>query len=192
MEYVTQAHLTANSHIGTTLPEDKPEHIIQLFCINPNGISITSQKKEFVELCQTMSAFQVDTFCTPKHNLDTHQHHIKRKLYDTAQQLFDHTKLSLSSSTIPSTSTFKPDGTLMTMQGATQARIMNTGTDPLRWWAYQTFVCKNHHKLTAVMAYQPCQQGHTQNTKICTLTVHAQQSSLLQQQGRHCTPQQPS
>ena len=26
MEYATQAHLTANGHIGTTLPEDKPEH----------------------------------------------------------------------------------------------------------------------------------------------------------------------
>ena len=42
MEYATRVHLTANSHIGTALPEDKPEPIFQLPCINNNGISITS------------------------------------------------------------------------------------------------------------------------------------------------------
>ena len=55
MEYATQAHLTANSHIGTTLPEDKPEHAFRLFCINPNGVCITSQKKSslnYPRLCQ--------------------------------------------------------------------------------------------------------------------------------------------
>ena len=84
----------------------------------------------------------IDIFCTPEHNLDTHQHHFKQNTYETAQQFFDHTKLTLCSSGIPSTSTFKPGRTLMTMQGATQARIMNAGTDLFRWWAYQTFVCK--------------------------------------------------
>ena len=31
----------------------------------------------------------------------------------------------------------------MTIQGAAQARIMNTVTDPFGWWEYQTFACKN-------------------------------------------------
>ena len=79
MEYATQVHLTTNSHIGTALPEHKPEHIFQLFYINPNGISITSQKNKSAELCQTMSAFQADRLCTPKHNLDTQQHCICMK-----------------------------------------------------------------------------------------------------------------
>ena len=115
---------------------------------------------------------------------------MKHTMYETTQQFFDHTNLMLSSSGIPSTTTFKPGKTLMTMQGATQARIMNTGGDPFGQWVYQTFECKNHHKLTIIMAYQPCQHDHTQNSNICTLTVHAQQMSLLQQQGRQCTPQQ--
>ena len=67
----------------------------------------------------------------------------------------------------------------MTMQGTTRARIMNTGTDPFGQWAYETFACKNHHKLTIITANLPCQQGCTQNTKICTLTIHAQQMNLL-------------
>ena len=78
----------------------------------------------------------------------------------------------------------------MTMQGATQARIMNTSTDPFGQWVYQTFVCKNYHQLIIITAYKPCQHSPTQNPKIVTLPIHAQQTSLLQQQGRHCTPQQ--
>ena len=179
MEYATQVHLNTNSHIGTALPEDKPEHIFQLFCINTNGISITSQKNKFTELWQTMSAFQVNRFCTPEHNLNTQQHCNKQTMYETAQKFFNCAKLVLSSCTIPSTSTIKPGRTQITMQGATQARIMNTGTDPFRWWVCQTFVCEHHHQLTIIMAYQPCQQNHTQNPNIHTLTIHAQQKSLI-------------
>ena len=150
------------------------------------------QKNEFAELCQTMQAFQVDVFCTPEHNLDTNQHHIKNKMHETTQKFFDHTKLTLASSTIPSTSTFIPGGTLMTMQGSMNAQIIHTGADPLGRWTYQTFACKNHHQLTIIMAYQPCHQSCTHNNNIHTLTMYTQQTSLLHQQARHCTPRQAS
>ena len=40
------------------------------------------------------------------------------------------------------------------------------------------------------MAYQSCQQDNSPHTIICTLTVHAQQTSILRQQGCTCTPRQ--
>ena len=145
------------------LLEDKPEHTYRLFCINLNGLSITMQKNGFAELCRTMQAFQVDTFSTPEHNLNTNQHHIKNQMHNTTQKFFEHIKLMLASSTIPSTSMFKPGGTLMTTQGSTNTRIIQISTNPLGRCTYQTFACKYHHQLTIIMAYQPCHQSHTKS-----------------------------
>ena len=58
-------------------------------------------------------------------------------------------------------------------------------------WTHQTLTCKNHHKLTIITAYQSCQHGNNSaRTKIHTLTVHAQQTSILRQQGCTCTSRQ--
>ena len=42
------------------------------------------------------------------------------------------------------------------------------------------------------MSYQSYQQGHSPQRKIHTLTVHAQQTSILREQGCTCTPRQAS
>ena len=39
IDYATQSHYQENIHIGNPLPEEKPEHVFWLFCVNPNGIS---------------------------------------------------------------------------------------------------------------------------------------------------------
>ena len=76
----------------------------------------------------------------------------------------------------------------MMSQGPITAQITATGTESMGQLTYQTLTCKHHHKLTIIMAYQPCQQGNSSQTKIHTLTVHAHQKSLLRQQGCTCSP----
>ena len=57
-------------------------------------------------------------------------------------------------------------------------------------WSYHTYSCKNFRRLTIASVYQPCTQQVLENGRVRTLTVTAQHTSLLQQQGRHETPRQ--
>ena len=57
-------------------------------------------------------------------------------------------------------------------------------------WSYHTYSCQNLCRLTITSVYQPCNQRVTDCGHVRTLTVTAQHTSLLRQQGRHETPRQ--
>ena len=57
IDYTTQSNYQENTHIANPLPEENPEHIFQLFCVNPNKISIMQYKNLFTEICHTVPAF---------------------------------------------------------------------------------------------------------------------------------------
>ena len=60
IDYATQSNYQEHIHIGNPLPEENPEHIFQLLCVNPNGISVTQHKNKFAEICHTVACFLVD------------------------------------------------------------------------------------------------------------------------------------
>ena len=121
LKYATQTRITINTHIGTTLPEAKPD----------NSLCISKYTNEFSEICHTTAIFSVDTLCITEHNLDTSHHTSHQKLYQTAQTIYDHTKLTPASSSIPATNSSKPGGTLMLSQGPITSQITTTGTNPM-------------------------------------------------------------
>ena len=182
--------LNTNSIIGTPLPKDKPDNVFCLLCRNPNGFSIGPCGGDFIDYCKEVCQFQVDTSCLYKHNLDSHNHKVRNILYKTTQCTFDHLKLTIASSSILATSTFKPGGTMILMQGLSIGRLISSGQDEMGHWSYHTYSCENFHRLTIASVYQPCTQRVLKNGLVRTLTVTAQHTSLLRQQGRHETPQQ--
>ena len=117
IDYATQSNYQENTHIRNPLPEEKSEHIFWLFCINPNGISVTQHNNEFAEICHTMACFSVDMICLTEHNLHTSHHTTCQCLHQTTKTTFDHTKPNFVSSPIPSPTLFKPGGTIMMSQG---------------------------------------------------------------------------
>ena len=119
-------------------PQGKPEHIFQLFYVNPNGISVMKHKSEFIEIYHTMTCFLVHMICLTEHNLDTSHHTTHQQIYQTAKNTFNHTRLNFASSPIPSTALFKPGGTIMMSQVPITAQITATGTDSIGGWTYQT------------------------------------------------------
>ena len=116
INYATQSNSQENTHIRNP-PEENPEHIFCLFCVNPHGISITQHKNEFIEICHTMASSSVNMICLTDHNLDTSHHTTHQCLHQTTKTTFDHTKLNFASSPIPSKTSFKPGGTIMMSQG---------------------------------------------------------------------------
>ena len=57
-------------------------------------------------------------------------------------------------------------------------------------WSYHTYSCKNFRQLTIASIYQPCNQQVTDSEHVQTLTVTAQHTSILRQQGCNETPRQ--
>ena len=77
---------------------------------------------------------QADTLCLYEHNLNSYNHAVKNILYKTTQHAFDHSKLT-ASSPIPATSTFKPGGTMILMQGSCIGRLILSGHDEMGRWS---------------------------------------------------------
>ena len=75
-------------------------------------------------------------------------------------------------------------------QGSCIGRLILSGHDEMGWWSYHTYCCKTFHRLTIASVYQPCNQQVLDRGHVRALTVTAQHSSLLRQQGRHETPRQ--
>lgn len=96
----------------------------------------------------------------------------------------------MTSSSVPSQTSFKPGGTLLITSGSTTGRVITQTSDSLGRWSTQTFTCKSSQHLTIITAYQPCLQPIVTGTKIHTLTTTAQQSSILCQQGQLITPRE--
>ena len=69
-------------------------------------------------------------------------------------------------------------------------RLISSRHDEMGCWSYQTYSCKNFRRLTIASVYQPCNQRVTNSGRIQTLTVTAQHTSILRQQGCTKTPRQ--
>ena len=79
---------------------------------------------------------------------------------------------------------------MILMQGSCIGRPILCGHDEMGRWSYHMYSCKNFCRLTIASVYQPCDQRVTDCGCVRTLTVTAQHTSLLRQQGRHETPRQ--
>ena len=55
-------------------------------------------------------------------------------------------------------------------------------------WSYQYLSCKDNRYLVVISAYQPCKQEIKESGLIKTLTVTAQQHSILDLDNRYITP----
>ena len=145
--------------------EQKPENTYCLFCVRHNGITMMTTHNDFNEIYYTLNSYSVDTACISKHNLDPHNHSVKQQIYQTCNHQYHHSKVSMASTSIPSTTTFKSGGTLMLSQGLVTAQITHQHTDPWGRWCYQTFSYKNYIKLSVFTAYQPCLSSNSDENK---------------------------
>jgi hypothetical protein len=99
--------LIDNNYIGTPLPDDKPDNIFRLFFSNVNGIT-TGHGGNFHEYMEEMKRFSADAICLAEINLDTHNHAVKRYIFDTTRNIFNHSRLALASSATDFSSPIPP------------------------------------------------------------------------------------
>ena len=182
-------NISQNNYIGNKIDETKSDETFRIYCGNPNGLNLGRSGGDWTEYCEQVKRLSVDALCLFEVNLDTQKSAVKRKLYDTCQNVFkDHHRLAVASSSVPSTSAYKPGGTLCLTMGNASGRVLETGSDPMGRWSYQTLSCKDGRNMTIISAYQVCEQAASNNGKKRTLTASAQQRSILRQQNRSLSP----
>jgi len=171
--------LKANIPIGDML-QKKPPNTIRIYCQNPNGLRLDRQGGKLTQLCQVAREVQADVFGVTEHNLDTTQYQVRTIAHDTIRCEIDHAEHVLASSPIPSTSFFKPGGTMLLSRGSINSRLHSSGSDALGRWVHQTYTGRNGCQVTIVVAYQVCNKTPSQRGRT---TAAAQQESLLRQRG---------
>jgi exonuclease III len=169
-------NLQSNGLIGDELLE-KPDHITRIYALNVNGLQLDARGGKFRELCTMAMAIRADITCFSEHNLDTTKHYVNSICQDTAQ-IMETPRLTLSSSSNPATTIFKPGGTGIITHGSLASRLRDKGVDPLGRWTYQTFTGKAGKQFTVITCYQACV-----TTTKGTNTAYTQQLALLRLQG---------
>ena len=120
-------NLTENKYIGQPITEEKGKDVYRLYAGNPNGVKIGPKGGEYGEYLEEMKRMKSDTTCLFEVNLDTLKHEIRENLFKTTRNIFDHNRLNISSSSVPSKHDYKPGGTLIMTQGNFKGRVIDSG-----------------------------------------------------------------
>ena len=132
----TLTNIQLNKFMGTPFKTPKPTNTLRVHAGNPNGIRVRKTTNNYAEYLQTMKTIETDCILLYEINFDTQKPAVKKALHDTTRQNYDFSRLTFSSSSIPSTHHFKPGGTLLLLQGNTTGRVTEKGGDDFGRWCY--------------------------------------------------------
>ena len=121
-------------HYGGPIGTPPSDGSIRFSGINPNGIPLHSASNVFKHSQDQMIYVQ----CYSEINLDTNKSHVIQKLNSGAKTCDNQAKTIWGSSVLPSTSTYKPGGTGITVLGKTARRCISTKRDDLGRWTRMT------------------------------------------------------
>ena len=180
--------LRTNDPWGDQINTEKPPGITRVYCQNVNGIRYEKDGGQFREMCTILQEVQADVLCIQEHNLDTTQHQIRQTLQQTAHKHWQRSRLTIASSPISFSGTWKPGGTAILSTGSITGRITASCSDEWGRWSYHTFQGQQRRKLTIITIYQVVEKFTTNKEQY---TTAAQQRSLLIRQGdAHLQPRQ--
>jgi hypothetical protein len=126
-----------------------------------------------------MEAIQADIFAFIETKLDCSNSIVKSLLQRAKSRVWNHCKLSTSSSITPWHSLHKPGGTLLGVTGPLVGCIKTSFSDDLGRWTGVELLGRDGRSLVIICAYQVCQKSG----KTGTYTFYSQQVALLRQKG---------
>lgn len=178
--FLRPENLRNNRHFGHQLQAKLSQHT-RIYCQNVNGLKLDQEGGDFTELCFLIKEVQADITGITEHNVDATKHYVNHLLFDNLRRkLKVRSKMTVGTTPITSANVYKPGGTLTISSGNITSRHVESGSDALGRWTYQTFSCGHQGSFTVVTAYQVCDKSETQKGRS---TAAAQQESLLRQRG---------
>jgi hypothetical protein len=126
-----------------------------------------------------MHSIKADIFGFAETKLDCHNPTIRSLLHQAKSKVWNHCKLSTSSSQTAWPTLHKPGGTLLGITGPLVGRIKSSFSDDLGRWTGMELLGRDGRSLVIICAYQVCQKSGQAGT----FTAHSQQVSILRRRG---------
>jgi hypothetical protein len=104
-------NLRRNQSWGDSLTDKTHDYVIRIYAQNINGMRINKDGGQYKEICKIITEVKADIFCFQEHNLDTTQYEVKNILHETTNKQWQRARLTISSSPIQFSGTWKPGGT---------------------------------------------------------------------------------
>jgi exonuclease III len=174
---VPPENININIAFGNVLGA-KAEGHTRVYCQNINGLRLDAEGGDFTALCRVSQEVQADVIGIMEHNIDTTKHYVQQLCYNALRHNLPIAKLTLGTTPITTANVYMPGGTFTISSGDIVSRIIETGSDEMGRWTFQSFAGCNQQQVTVITAYQVCHKSHTQRGRT---TAAAQQESLVRQ-----------
>jgi hypothetical protein len=155
-DVIVDTHLAAKEAIGDPLEIPKPTKSSRFYFINPNGFQLNASGGTFAKFCAKASRISVDHIGIAEHKLDGHQSRVTKICNKVARREFERYRIEISSSNIPTGTSFKPGGSLSLTNVSMTAHIQSTGSDLVGRWSYTKFIGTRGKIIMVITAYQVC------------------------------------
>ena len=145
-------YLKENIPKGSIL-ELKEDNNTRICAANVNGFSYDNMGGKITDLVSVKKEIQADIIACVETNTDTTRYDVRSTLYSACSSLST-PQMICSTTPVKSHSIFKPGGTIMISSGPITARLIDSGTDYLKRWSYQTYGGKHGIRNTIINCYQ--------------------------------------
>jgi exonuclease III len=153
--------------------------VIRIYFQNVNGLRTYDGDADILDSFYQMENIRADIFGFAETKLDCHHPKVRSLIHQAKGKIWEHSKITTSSSTCSWNSLHKPGGTLLGVTGPLVGRVRETITDPLGRWTGVELLGRDGRNIIVICAYQVCQKYSSTGQ----LTAYHQQVSLLRQQG---------
>ena len=174
-------------HYQCISPNQQDDHgqvwrsqIIRIYFQNINGLRLADNGTDILDVFYQMEAIRADIFGFAETKLDCRNQQVKTILHRAKRKVWDHCKITTSSSTCSWHSLHKPGGTLLGITGPMVGRVRKTIEDDLGRWTGVELLGRDGRNVVIICAYQVCQLHGPAGQS----TAYQQQVALLRQQGQ--------
>jgi hypothetical protein len=179
-------NLRTNTVYGHDLILPKPEDTTRLISNNVPGYRRANDFQDVLDIAQSHKVSGADIWNHQETNCNWRSA-CQSQCYDSIRRVYNHARISTSSSKITYRTDYQPGGMLCAVTDDYVGRVVKTGSDEdMGRWSYIQILGKNGRQIVNVSANQVCNQ---QANQVGDRTAYAQQVSLLRRNSQDCSPQ---
>jgi Reverse transcriptase (RNA-dependent DNA polymerase) len=163
-----KAYMSSTHHNQTTWGDSLPKpqkNTFRVYFQNINGLHLQRPNNNLLFNLESMQQMEVGLFGWAETNTNWLNPATQSLFRQSANKILNTTKITFSTSSIPTTSKYKPGGTCTTLVGKWGGRAtQEAGADPtgMGRWSYITLQGKNTTSITIITAYRVSQKSMPQ------------------------------
>jgi exonuclease III len=156
------------------------EQIMRIYFQNVNGLRLDNDGADMIDIFMQMENIRADIFAFAETKLATDQPFVNQLIQRNKRKIWDHARLTKSTSTVVMDGYHKPGGTLTCATNSLVGRIRRTFSDTYGRWSGFELMGRNDKKLVVLTVYQV-----TQKTGLAgSTTAYTQQRNMFRMEGK--------